>query len=348
MKSLYPTLAALLALGASARAQNGADSPGLELKIGDALQNVQVESSIKVTLSGWMRVDYGLGNRFGDANGRDELGVSKMALKTLAQYENFDFVAVLGSTILSDVPNDTSFKDLFVVWHEVGDTQAVLSLGAQPILFGLKPNGYPGDRSLVPSIEFGGAGAFAVSNQAGPSARVTYPVAGIGELEAGVFDTAATTSGGGTVDGSRIYRNYFGQLRVTDVGVKGLNGVAGVEGIYVGGTDDSVEPVVDLGIGYGNEHFDASLEYITLDQNITATTDDETYVVAEFTAFLSQGWSAMADFATADELDAKTMRLGTQFAMNEHVDVNLEFAHDDLSNGLSDVDSGQVRLTFHF
>jgi hypothetical protein len=312
---------------------------------------VQVESAIKVTLSGWMRVDYGYGNRFltSAAPSRDELGISKMALKTMAQYENFDFVAVLGSTILADQPTDTSFKDLFLVWNQVGGTEATLLMGAQPILFGLKPNGYPGDRSVQPSIEYGGAGAFAVSNQAGPSIRVIYPVSDMVKVEAGVFDTAQTTGAapGDSLDGSGIYRNFFGQVRLTDVGVKGLSGVVGVEGAYVGGADDSVEPILDLGVEYATDRFDASLEWIALDENIAATTDDETYWVAELTAFLNGGWRAMADLATADELEATTVRLGTQFGVNDHLDLNLEFAHDRLA-GASDVDSGQVRLTFHF
>src|SRR5262245_5905806 len=37
-----------------------------------------VAADVKVNLSGWMRVDYGYGNRFGSAAGRDELGISKM------------------------------------------------------------------------------------------------------------------------------------------------------------------------------------------------------------------------------------------------------------------------------
>lgn len=350
MKSSFPaTLVVVSALlAARANAQSGGDSHVLELKVGEALQNVQVESSVKVLLSGWARVDYGYGNRFGNASGKDELGISKMALKTDAQFENLDFIAVLGSTVLSDVPNDTSFKDLFIVWHQFGGGDATLILGAQPILFGLKPNGYPGDRSLQPSIEFGGAGAFAVSNQAGPSVRLQYPVQGIGTFEAGVFDSAANNGAvGSSLDGSRLYRNYFGQMRVEDMGVKGLSGVVGYEGLYVGGADDSVEPILDIGVDYRTDRFDASLEYISLDQNVTGTTDDETYTVAELTAFLSGGWQAMADYANADELDAKTIRLGTQLALTPHSDLNLEWAHDTLG-GASDADSGQVRLTFHF
>src|SRR5262245_60106343 len=75
-------LAAFALLSIPARAQQ--TSHALELKVGDQTQMVQVESAIKVTLSGWMRVDYGYGNRFLNSTSpsRDELGVSKMALKT--------------------------------------------------------------------------------------------------------------------------------------------------------------------------------------------------------------------------------------------------------------------------
>src|SRR6185436_14323251 len=155
-------------------------------------------------------------------------------------------------------------------------------------------------------------------NQAGPSIRAIYPVSDIGQLEAGVFDSSATTAGTPAADltGSTVWRNYYGQMRFQDFGVKGLSGVVGYEGLYtVDATtgDDSVDPIFDVGVDYRTDLFDASVEWIALDQNIAGTTDDETYWVAELTAFLKGGWTAMADFASADELDATTTRLGTQF-----------------------------------
>src|SRR5262249_4385287 len=66
---------------------------------GQAPNTPSVAPEVNVRLGGWMRVDYGYGNRFGPAD-RDELGISKMALETIATHENFDFTAVLGATIL--------------------------------------------------------------------------------------------------------------------------------------------------------------------------------------------------------------------------------------------------------
>jgi hypothetical protein len=323
--------------------------PLLSLRIGEGLQDNK-EQEVKVSLNGWMRVEYNFGNRFPDAFGNDELGVSKMALKTTATYQDFDFIAVLGATIMSDQPVDTSFKDLFVVWHKVGGTDAQLKVGAQPILFGLKPNGYPGDRSIQPSVEFGGAGAFAVSNQAGPSILAEYPLAKGVVAQAGAFDTAQTTFGtpGVQVDGSRLYRNYFGQVRFTDIGVEGLSGVVGYEGLYIGGADNHVEPIVDVGVMYSdNKYFDISFEFIALDKHITLTTDDERYYVAEFTGHLNDQVSGYVDYAIADQLNNRTLRVGAMFEVNKHVTVHAEVSHDIIDNG-PDLDSGGLRLTFHF
>src|SRR6185436_20031747 len=53
MDSPTLSLAALVLLSVPALSQE-TSSPPIELRIGDALQNVQVESSIKVQLSGWL------------------------------------------------------------------------------------------------------------------------------------------------------------------------------------------------------------------------------------------------------------------------------------------------------
>ena len=345
----------------SSTAPRDAGVPILRLHLGDAPQAPQggqnpapnvpsVAPEVNVNLGGWMRVDYGYGNRFGPAAGRDELGISKAALVTTATHENFDFTAVLGATILSDIPVvDTSFKDLFVTWHDTSGTGGSVKAGAQPLLFGLKPNGYPGDRTIVPSIEYGGAGGFPVSNQAGPSITGEYPLCDHCKLQGGLFDTSATTFGtpGVNVEGSRLYKNFFGQLRIDGLGVEGLRGLIGAEGRYVGGTDNNIEPIVDVGVGYGNKQFDASLEYIMLDKNITGTADDETYIVAEVTAFLNDRWRLLGDYSVADELDVSTVRLGVVHDINKHVELHVEFAHDDFDTG-TDLDSGHVRMTFHF
>ncbi len=315
----------------------------------------QVQSSVDIELHGFVRIDYGAGKHYPKEIGRDQLGISKMALETHAKWDNYTFIAALGSTILSDDPDapgnsivDTSFKDLFVVIDEVGGSQADLSVGAQPLLFGLKPAGYPGDRTILPSIEFGGSGAFAVSNQAGAAAVADYPLGDVGSIQVGLFDTSSTTFGAPvSADGSSLYKNYFGQVRLDSVDSEGLYGVIGLEGLYVGGAVDDTEPITDIGVGYKQGNYDVSLEYIRLDENITSTADDESYVIAELTVSPSDRWELLADYATADELDTETVRLGARFDVQDHVYLQLEFAHDDI-DGSSDLDSVLVRLAGYF
>ena len=49
----------------------------------------------------------------------------------------------------------------------------------------------------------------------------------------------------------------------------------------------------------------------------------------------------------ADQLDNRTLRVGAMFEVNKHVTVTAEVAHDIIDNG-PDLDSGGLRLTFHF
>src|SRR5262245_38493220 len=56
---------------------DGPQAPG---QGGQAPNAPSVAPEVNVKLGGWMRVEYGYGNRFGPAAGRDELGISKAAL----------------------------------------------------------------------------------------------------------------------------------------------------------------------------------------------------------------------------------------------------------------------------
>lgn len=168
----------------------------------------------------------------------------------------------------------------------------------------------------------------------------------------GAFDTGETTTGApGSPEGSSIYKNYFGQVRLEDFVVKGLYGVAGYEGRYVGQSSggvrvDETEPVLDVGVGFKRDHFDLSVELIQLDEALTETADTETYLIGELTVFLG-GWRFLTDYATADELGADTIRVGAVKTVNEHVHWQFEWAHDTL-DAAADVDSINARLAFTY
>lgn len=308
------------------------------------------EVNLKLDIGGFIRTDYGNGDRYSKSGGEDTLGVSKAALAVKGKYQNVDSVFVIGTENMTNnttATGDVTVKDAFLVWKDIAGSKFKLSVGAQPILFGLKPNGYPGDRSLQGSIEYGGAGAFAVSNQAGPSIIAHYDFTPVTNLSFGAFDTDETTSTPKTTDGSTLSQNLFAQIRSKDFFIKGLYGAIGYENRYVGATIDSSKPIFDIGLGFKNTLFDLSYEYIALDKNITNTTDDERYHIVELTVNPTKKLSLMLDWANADELNVDTIRAGFVYWINDRFDFHAEYSKDDPDVGNS-VDSIDLRLTFSF
>ena len=198
---------------------------------------------IELTIGGWMQIDYGVGSdRYGDRKGDDVLGVSQYAAVTQVQFdENISFVGVVGGTVLSNGANeDFEIRDAFMVWDNFLDVEGLtIKAGAQPILFGLKPNGYPGDRSLQSSVEYGANGLFAVSQQAGPAIVVSKNIEIIdidlaGTISVGTFDH--DTENDTMTDGSSLTDNLFAQIKIDQLVLEGLYAVAGIESRYVRGT----------------------------------------------------------------------------------------------------------------
>lgn len=310
-----------------------------------------------LSFEGWIWAEYGRGDRYPESQGEDRLGFSEAALRAKYRNQNFEAVLLLGGVFFTgDDPGNIDFnvQDAFVVWHEIGGGRFSLRAGAQPLLFGLKPEGFPGDRSLQPSLEYGGAGGFAVSQQAGPSIVLSYDLGDIGEFTAGAFDTSASTAdyfrrtGLGGIEGSSLEKNYFGQLRIDRLGVDGLYGVVGWEQRYVGDSVNSSEPIFDVGLGYGNDFFDLSLELIDLDETITGTADSDTYTIAELTITPNEDLTLWADFGQSDESDLETIRVGVKVQILQPAAVHFEYSQDKLGAGSDDVHSFDVRLALNF
>ncbi len=307
-----------------------------------------VSAETDVTLSGWARLDYGIGeDRYGADQGDDHFGVSKAALVTQASHGNTELTAVLGTTILSDEADggsdDLAFKELFVTFSEVAGSQLTLVGGLQPILFGLKPEGYERERTIVPSLNHGGAGGFAVSTQDALAVRAIHPITEGVDIELAAFDTSETS--GVSVDGSTIWSNGLAQVRVD---LEGFYGAAGIEGVYVGATDDT-EAIYSAGLGFGNDVFDISGEWISLAKEITGTVDDETYVVVEATVTPMEDLALILDWATADEADVDTIRAGVRYDINSNLEARVEYAGDLIDTpGAKDIDSVDARLTFTY
>ena len=301
-----------------------------------------------ITLGGFIKADFGTGDRFNDNRGEDRLGVSKAAIALKAELNGITGVIVYGTERLTDGngnnDGDTDLKDAFIVIDELFGQKIDLTMGAQPVLFGLKPNGYPGDRSIQPSVEYGAAGAFSVADQSGPAIMSNYRLSDALTLRVGFFDLDSSSNFGNS--GSQINDNGIIELRASTINDTNFYGLVGLEYIYVGGAVDSSKPIFDLGLGWQNNLFDISAEYIRLDQAITGTNEDETYFIVESTYQLSSDLKVYADWANADELDVDTFRLGTGWQWHPNVSFALEWAYDRV-NG-NDNNSLDLRCQFEF
>ena len=111
---------------------------------------------------------------------------------------------------------------------------------------------------------------------------------------------------------------------------------------------DSSETIVDAGIGFGNEFFDISAEYIKIDQDIIGgIMDDESYLVAELTVTPVENVSLYADYGKADEADIETVRVGVSWDKESWLNFKLEVSQDDIPVG-DDPESVDARATLSF
>ena len=308
----------------------------------------------EIQLGGFIRADYGSGDRYPLVRGEDQLGISKAALAATVRHEGVKGVFVVGTERLTngsnDADGDVDIKDAFIVLGSEEGRGFSWSLGAQAFLFGLKPNGYPGDRSLQPSIEYGAAGAFAVANQAGPSVIGTYRTGKTFSIRFGAFDLDADNASGFTpaTDGSNLSDNALLQVRADDLFGSGVYATLGAESLYVGGPVDGSHSIMAAGVGYRRGPFDVSVELTRLDGEIVGQAKDEQYLVSEVSFNLNREWTMYADWADARELDANTVRVGAHYKYSRYVTLSSEYSRDKLGLGVDDVDSVDFRVSFSY
>jgi hypothetical protein len=347
---------------------------------------------VPVTLgfSGFIRADYGNGDRYSVADGEDRLGFTKSLLLLTATTQDIRAVLDFGGTGLSQSQggSDIGIKDAFIVIGGDKVTGFSVSAGAQPLLFGLKPNGYPSDSSLQANIDYGGAGAFAVSQQAGPSVIGTYKFTPDLSVRFGAFDLAESNTGDAATatSGSKIGDNLFVLLRGNNLGDTGLYGTVGLERIYVGlaggplGTQgggpiggamiNGSKAIYSAGVGFKQKAFDVSVEYIHLDQSIVNTQSGERYIRAHASVQPVTDWIVYVDYSNGHEINVADTRLGAIWQFRRHLSLTGEYSRDEhkSSNELYDggynatmgtaavygttpspsVESVDVRLTFTF
>jgi len=301
---------------------------------------------VNLAFSGFVRADFGAGDRYPTEYGEERFGSSKDLLLLSVTTEDIQAILDFGGTIFNDgVSNGTAgIKDAFIIVGADKKTGFSFSVGAQPLLFGLHPNGYPGDSSLQANVDYGADGAFAVSQQAGPSIIFNYKFTPDESLRFGAFDLAESNATNYTqaTNGSKIKDNLFILWRGNNIGNTGLYATAGAERIYVGASGgpiggegflvDGSKTIYSVGAGYKNDLIDASLEYIHLDANIVNTEDDERYIRAHVAVTPAPQWTAYADYSNAHELGLSTYRIGAFWQFRKHLRFTAEYSKDVFSS----------------
>ena len=303
---------------------------------------------VETKVGGFIRADYGYGDRYPVSQGEDRLGVSKAALAVNTNYDGVKGVLVFGTEITTEedatTDGDVDVKDAFIVLENIGNSGINFSVGAQPLLFGLKPNGYPGDRSLQGSLEYGAQGLFAVSMQAGPSVIFNADLINGVNLRAGVFDRNSYDPDIEIEDGASLIDSGFVQISLTDLFGTGIYGVVGGESLFLDLENDA-EGIVTLGLGWTNDWFDFSTEVVGLQDTIIENQlensrgltldleEDEIYTIVEASIKPTKSTQLYADYSSARELELDTTRVGLHYNMNKHTLLTAEFSRDGFGEG---------------
>lgn len=314
------------------------------------------EGGLKTDIGGFIRFDVGAGDRYGDTNANDGLGISKAAVAIKPSYKNVQGIFVLGTEVMTynnETTGNIDIKDAFLV-TTIGSID--ITTGAAPLFFGLKPEGYPGDRSIQGSVEYGARGAFKSSNQAGPNAALQWNATATESIRLGVFDqpapvvvppTVPATTGSGLIDNALI------QVRSTNIASTGLYANLGFERLYIAGLDES-KNIIAAGAGWKNNMIDVSAEFVSLAKEVVKTTDNESYLIAEATFMPSARSKVYLDYSMASKMKIMTIRAGANYNYDEHTMFTLEYAYDDVKTdtqaaiATGSLNSVDARITFSY
>ncbi len=313
-------------------------------------------SKIESSIFGWINTDLGLSDtvgRYSGTSGKDRIGVSQLAIGAEAKADNIKLVSVVAGDNLSNGngngPN-ISIKDAFINVSEIFGSDFNFSIGAQPFLFGLKPNGYPGDRSLQSSIEFGATNVFNVSQQDGTSAILSYKRKDL-NISFGTFDQQSTHSNSGT----SLDDNFFLTLRTTDISLDGfylidfkkLNLAAGYEKRYINSIHGA-RAIYFIGGEFNHKYFMISFEYVSLDKEFNSTVNDDVYHIAELTFNITEKTKVYVDYSTSRELKNSTYRFGAVGQIHANVSAQIEISKEKLHYVSNKPSSLDLRLQFAY
>jgi hypothetical protein len=317
---------------------------GLASQLAHAAATVTVDDvPVDLAFSGFVRADFGTGDRYPTEYGEERFGSSKDLLLLSVTTEDIQAILDFGGTIFNDGVNNGSagIKDAFIIIGANNKTGFSWSVGAQPLLFGLHPNGYPGDSSLQANVDYGANGAFAVSQQAGPAIIFNYKFTPDLSVRFGAFDLAESNAANnteGATNGSKIKDNLFILFRGDNLGDTGVYATVGAERIYVGATGgplgeegflvDGSKTIYSAGAGWKNDFLDASVEYIHLDAAIVNTENDERYIRAHVAVTPAPQWTIYADYSNGHEIGVNDYRIGAFWQFRKHLRFTAEYSKD--------------------
>lgn len=302
---------------------------------------------------GWINVDYKystdqIRHNNEPGNGNDQFGVGQSAFGLSGNQDKIHGVLVIGGSAMSlDSAEAGNFalRDAFLIYDDVKENNFKLSFGAQPLLFGLKPNGYPGDRSLRPSLEYGAMSSFNVAQQGEKAVRLDY-VTSYGNIDLSLFDTAEGKNDA-TKKGSSIIDNYSLQFRPKNLFATGLFGNLGLQKRYLAEKNEGRD-IISLGLGYEAKYFSLTVENLLLESGyIPALNKKETINVVEFELrnFSEVFWTYY-DWSHAKEQNKNTHRLGLVYEYASNTTFQAELSQD--KGGNQDSEGFDMRVQFKF
>jgi hypothetical protein len=202
-------------------------------------------------------------------------------------------------------------------------------------LFSLKPNGFPGDRSIRASLEYGALNSLQVGFQGERSIKFDY-FHEYFDLDLGFFDTNVQSSDG--TDGSSFADNLMAQFKFKNILIDGTFANLGWQQRYLGqqtsadnsSTEDIDEnrSIVAAGFGYENESLTLTVEYLNFDKAFALTDKNEETWVVEFDYKFSKYFWGYADWAEAAQRNVATQRYGLAYEISTQSTLQIEFNAD--------------------
>lgn len=281
-------------------------------------------SEYEIKYGGFMYLDYYYSKDFlrEDTHGNSNFGVTKAAFLTKVNRGHLAGKFLLGGSKLAKPNADTfGIKVAVLEINDLLDSMMSISIGAQPFLFGLKPNGYAGDRSIRHGLEFSEYVKGGLSGQAGPSLFVNLKPNEMIAIRLGAFDHEPVEK---QLKASGLHKNLLAKV---EFATGAIRVAAGYEHLFLPLADKS-KGIIQAGVSYDTDVFDISLEYFNIHKDISGTEDNESLLVAELTVKAFGDTGLYVDYATALKGKTTTIRGGVTHMLASGLSAQLEYGRD--------------------